>query len=246
MKQAILQLSCVRDLVDIVAGKIYYSDIMSQILKQIALCIENGKIDMDSPHPAEMSGEKGADELTEEALAEGALPQDILSKSLILGMSRVGEKFRNNEIYLPDVLMSARAMNAGMKHIKPYFIRGKVKYKGKIVLGTVAGDLHDIGKKIVGMFFAGGGWQVIDCGVDVSQEQYIQAVRDHQPKAIGMSALLTTTMINMENIAAAVRAEFPEIKILVGGAPVTQSFADRIGADIYSADPQGALDKLNL
>jgi len=232
--------------VEIIIGKIYYSDIMSQILQQIAKCIEKGKINLSSPHPPEMQGELGVDELTEQALSSGISAQDLLAESLILGMGRVGEKFRNNEIYLPDVLMAARAMSAAMTHLKPYFLRGNVKYKGKVVLGTVAGDLHDIGKKIVGMFFEGGGWQVIDCGVDVSQEQYLQAIREHQPKAIGMSALLTTTMINMENIAAAVKAEFPEVKILVGGAPVTQSFAERIGADIYSADPQGALDRLNI
>lgn len=217
----------------------------AQLLVRIAWCVEKGKIDLRSPHPAEMKGEEGADELTRKALATGAEAQEILSHALIPGMQAVGEKFRNNEIYLPDVLMSARAMGAAMEHLKPHFKAGDIQYRGKIVLGTVAGDLHDIGKKIVGMFFEGGGWEVIDCGVDVSEPQFLEAIQEFQPDAVGMSALLTTTMVNMEAIVQGLKAKFPKLLVIVGGAPVTDAFAGRIGADFYSPDPQGALEKLN-
>jgi 5-methyltetrahydrofolate--homocysteine methyltransferase len=136
-------------------------------------------------------------------------------------------------------------MTAAMSHIRPYFTLGNVRYRGKLVLGTVAGDLHDIGKKIVGMFFEGGGWRVIDCGVDVTEERFLAAIREHEPDAVGLSALLTTTMVNMESIVKGIRGAYPSVRIIIGGAPVTQSFADRIGADFYSPDPQGALDRLS-
>jgi len=217
----------------------------AQLLIRIAWCVEKGKIDLHSPHPADMKGEEGADELTHKALASGADAQDILSQALIPGMQAVGQKFRNNEIYLPDVLMSARAMGAAMEYLKPHFKTGDIQYRGKIVLGTVAGDLHDIGKKIVAMFFEGGGWEVIDCGVDVSEPQFQEAIQEFQPDAVGMSALLTTTMVNMEEIVRGLKTKFPKLLVIVGGAPVTDAFAARIGADFYSPDPQGALEKLN-
>ena len=218
---------------------------MDKILEKIALCVERGKVNISSPHPSEMQGEEGVDELTRRALDSGITAQDLLAQALITGMKRVGEKFRRNEIYLPDVLMAAKAMDSGMEHLKPFFQSGNLEYKGKIVLGTVAGDLHDIGKKIVGMFFEGGGWEVIDCGIDVSPEMFLSAITDHQPQAVGLSALLTTTMVNMAETAKAVKSMFPEVKVIVGGAPVTHDFAEKIGADIYSPDPQGALETLN-
>jgi 5-methyltetrahydrofolate--homocysteine methyltransferase len=217
----------------------------NELLAKIAECVERGKIDAKSPHPPDMQGLDGAHELTSQALGSGISAHDILSESLIVGMKEVGDRFRKNEIYLPDVLMAARAMNASMEHLKPFFISGNVQYKGAIVLGTVAGDLHDIGKKIVGMFFEGGGWEVIDCGVDVTESQFLEAISRHDPQAVGLSALLTTTMVNMEGIVNGIKARFPDIKIIVGGAPVTGSFAEKIGADYYSPDPQGALDSLN-
>jgi 5-methyltetrahydrofolate--homocysteine methyltransferase len=216
----------------------------TELLKEIAVCVERGKIDIDSPYPPDMRGSEGADELTARALEEGIGPREVLAQSLIEGMKVVGERFRNNEIYLPDVLMSARAMNAAMEHLKPYFSSGNVKYRGRIVIGTVAGDLHDIGKKIVGMFFEGGGWEVIDCGVDVSEPQFLESIEKHSPDAVGLSALLTTTMVHMEGIVKGIKDRYPDIKVIVGGAPVTGAFADKIGADGYSPDPQGALDQL--
>ena len=218
---------------------------MDNILEKIALCVEKGKVNISSPHPTEMQGEEGADELTRRALDSGIKAQYLLTRSLITGMKRVGEKFRCNEMYLPDVLMAAKAMGSGMEHLKPFFQSGNLEYKGKIVLGTVAGDLHDIGKKIVGMFFGGGGWEVIDYGIDVSHEMFLSAIKDHHPQAVGLSALLTTTMVNMAETTKAIKSMFPKVKVIVGGAPVTHDFAEKIGADIYSPDPQGALDTLN-
>lgn len=217
---------------------------MKDILHKIALCVERGKVDAVSPHPPEMRGKDGADEFTRKALAEGLAARQVLSEALIVGMQRVGEKFRDNRIFLPEVLMAARAMSAAMIHLRPHFLSGDVAHRGRIVLGTVAGDLHDIGKKIVGMFFEGGGWEVIDCGVDVSVGMFIKAIEDHKPDAVGMSALLTTTMVNMQAIAEGIKSRYPDLPVLVGGAPVSLDFARRIGADIYSPDPQGALEAL--
>jgi 5-methyltetrahydrofolate--homocysteine methyltransferase len=218
---------------------------MDKILEKIALCVEKGKINTSSPHPPEMQRQEGVDELTRMALDSGLTAQDVLSRSLIAGMKKVGEKFRRNQIYLPDVLMAARAMDSGMEHLKPFFISGNLEYKGKIVLGTVAGDLHDIGKKIVGMFFEGGGWEVIDCGIDVASDTFLVAIKDHQPRVVGLSALLTTTMVNMADTTKAIKSMYPNVRVIVGGAPVTHDFAEKIGADMYSPDPQGALDALN-
>lgn len=218
---------------------------MDGILSKIAVCIEKGKVDAKSPFPPELKGQDGADELTRMALDKGMAPEEILTEGLVRGMMKVGEKFRKGEIYLPDVLIAAKAMNAGMTHLKPHFLSGAVRHKGKVILGTVAGDLHDIGKNILGMFLEGSGWDVIDCGVDVSTDQFIQAIEEHQPDAVGLSALLTTTMGNMEKSVREIKSRFPRLKVMVGGAPVNQQFSDKIGADLTSPDPQGAVDFLN-
>ncbi|MBN1272396.1 MAG: cobalamin-dependent protein [Candidatus Aminicenantes bacterium] len=218
---------------------------MDDIIEQIALCIEKGKISAASNHPAEMKGQPGADELTKRALEKETEPGIVLKKGLIKGMEKVGRLFRNNEIFLPDVLMAAKAMTAAMEHLRPHFQSGKIRHQGIIVLGTVAGDLHDIGKKIVGMFFEGGGWDVIDLGVDVKSDMFLKTVEEYQPRAVGLSALLTTTMVNMEKITEAVKGRFPKVKVIVGGAPLTESFAAKIGADAYFPDPQGSLEYLD-
>jgi len=217
---------------------------MDDIVAKIALCVERGKVNAESRYPPELKGQDGADELTKQALDKNIRPGEILTSGLISGMQRVGEKFKRNEIYLPDVLVAAKAMNAAMEHLRPYFISGDVKHKGKVVLGTVSGDLHDIGKKIVAMFLEGSGWEVIDCGVDVSSRDFVEAVRENKPVAVGMSALLTTTMVHMEEAVKTIKSEFPEVKVLVGGAPVNADFARRIGADMTSAHPQEAVEYL--
>lgn len=215
------------------------------LLERIAHCVEKGKVNLQSLHPPDMKDLEGTDELVQLALKEGIPPAEILEVGLVAGMSQIGIKFQKNEIYLPDVLIAAKAMTAGMEHLKPYFLTGAIQHQGRIVLGTVAGDLHDIGKKIVAMIFEGGGWEVIDCGVDVSAEIFIGAIERHSPEAVGLSALLTTTMVSMEQITKEIKSKHPGVLVAIGGAPVTAAFAERIGADVYSPDPQGALDQLN-
>ncbi|MCX8011358.1 MAG: corrinoid protein [Ignavibacteria bacterium] len=218
---------------------------MEDILNQIAICVERGKVNLQSPHPPDMRGQEGADELTRKAIELGIKPADILNKGLMVGMNKIGIKFRENLVFVPDVLMSAKAMNAGMKHIKPFYDSGEVQHKGTIVMGTVMGDLHDIGKNIVAMIIGGGGWKIVDLGVDVSAEKFVNAVEQNNADAIGLSALLTTTMMNMEKIVREVKTKFPKVKALVGGAPLTNEFAMKINADFYSPEPQGALEYLN-
>lgn len=217
----------------------------TDILERIAICVEKGKVNLQSLHPADMKDQEGADELVRFALKEGIPPAEILGKGLVVGMGQVGEKFQRNEIYLPDVLIAARAMTAGMEHLKPYFLSGDIQHRGRIVMGTVAGDLHDIGKKIVAMIFEGGGWEVIDYGVDVSAGNFIEAIDRYSPQAVGLSALLTTTMVSMERITNEIKSVHPRVLVVIGGAPVTAEFAKRIGADMYSPDPQDALELLN-
>jgi 5-methyltetrahydrofolate--homocysteine methyltransferase len=217
---------------------------MNNILEKISVCVERGKVNADSRYPPDLRGQEGADELTRKALDRNIPPRKILTSGLISGMQTVGEKFRKNEIYLPDVLVAAKAMTAAMGHLKPYFISGDVQHKGRIIMGTVSGDLHDIGKKIVAMFLEGSGWEVIDYGVDVSSQDFIKAIKKHKPLAVGMSALLTTTMVHMEETVKSVKSKFPEVRVLVGGAPVTVAFAQKIGADMTSAHPQEAVDYL--
>jgi methanogenic corrinoid protein MtbC1 len=217
---------------------------MSDILSQIATCVERGKISAAAPFPPDMKGQDGADELTKLALLQGISPQELLSKGLVVGMFNVGEKFRLNKVFIPDVLMAAKAMYAGMKHLKPFFQSGQVKRRGTFVIGTVSGDLHDIGKNLVAMIVEGGGWEVVDLGVDVPIEKFIKVVEQHPGCSVGISTLLTTTMMNMEKTTKELSAKFPGIRVIVGGAPLSKEFADKIGAG-YSPDPQGAVSFLN-
>lgn len=218
---------------------------MDSLLAQIAEMVKRGKTDAQAAYPPELSGQPGVNELTREALTRGIAPNDVLTQGLVAGMKVVGDKFRAGEMFLPEVLMAARALNAGFEHLKPHFQSGAIKAKGTIVIGTVAGDLHDIGKKIVGLFFEGGGWKVIDIGVDVPAEKFLAAIEEYKPSAVGLSTLLTTTMASMGNIAREIKNRHPQLKVVVGGAPITDQFAHSIGADFYSPDPQGALDYLN-
>ena len=217
---------------------------MDPILQKLKHSIESGKIDKASPFPPDLKDQDGADELTKAALDSGITPDEILEDALIPAMEKVGEKFSCNEIFVPQMLMSAKAMSKSMAHLKPFFLSGETKRKGKFIIGTVAGDLHDIGKNLVSMMIEGGGWEVIDLGVDVGTEKFVQALSENPDAVIGLSALLTTTMVNMGKTVTTIKETYPEKKILVGGAPVTQEFCDKIGADFYSPDPQGAVNYL--
>ena len=218
---------------------------MENTLERIALCVEVGKINAKTPYPPAMKGEDGADELTLKALEQGYSPNDILTKGLIVGMNNIGVKFKENKVFVPQVLMSAKAMCGGMQHLKRYFNDGSVKRKGKLIIGTVKGDLHDIGKNLVCMMVEGNGYEIIDLGVDVTEEKFVDAVRENPDAFVGMSALLTTTMVNMESINTAIKTEFPQVKTFIGGAPVSSEFAKKIGADYYTEEPQRLVEILN-
>ena len=218
---------------------------MSTTLEQISNCIEFGKIDKNSPYPPDMKGQDGADELTRKAIEDGIEPNVILDEGLIPAMGVVGAKFSRNEIFVPQMLMSAKAMGAAMQHIRPFFQSGQATRKGVFVIGTVAGDLHDIGKNLVSMMVEGGGWEVIDLGVDVPTAKFAEAITEHPGCILGLSALLTTTMTNMGDTVKELKSSYPDTQILIGGAPVTVEFCEQIGANFYSPDPQGAVDYLN-
>ena len=218
---------------------------MSEILKQLSHCVEFGKIDKLSPYPPDLKGQDGADEITRKALEEGIKPGDILELALIPAMSVVGDKFSKKIIYVPQMLMAAKAMSSAMKHIKPFFQSGETKRRGKFIIGTVSGDLHDIGKNLVAMMIEGAGWEIIDLGVDVNSEKFLKTINDNPGAVIGLSALLTTTMENMKKTVEAIRGNFNGSNILVGGAPVTMDYCQKIKADFYSPDPQGAVNYLN-
>lgn len=215
------------------------------LIEQLAHCIEFGKINKVSPYPPELKGQDGADELTQMALAEGFSPDEILQKGFIEAMNRVGQKFSEHKIFVPQMLMSAKAMNTAMKHLRPYFQSGAISRKGKFVVGTVAGDLHDIGKNLVAMMVEGAGWEVIDLGVDVSHNRFIEEIEKNPGCYIGLSAMLTTTMINMEGIVKTIKEKYPTNVVCIGGAPVNQEFCRKINADFYSPDPQGLVTFLN-
>ena len=183
--------------------------------------------------------------LTREALDAGLGPEEILNQGMIVGMDAVGRDFRDGILFVPEVLIAARAMHAGMAILRPLLTEAESHSKGTVVLGTVRGDLHDIGKNLVGMMMEGAGFQVVDLGTDVPPETFVEAAKEHNAKIVGMSALLTTTMTEMPNVIAALKeAGLREaIKVMVGGAPVTQRFADEIGADGYAPNASAAVEK---
>lgn len=179
---------------------------------------------------------------TQEALNNGIEPGDILNHALIASMEEIGEKFRNGEIFLPEVIMAAKAMQAALDCLKPRLVETGVKPIGKIVIGTVKGDQHDIGKNLVGMMMMGAGIEVIDLGIDVSADKFVNAVKENQAQLVALSALLTTTMTQQRIIIEEFKKAGlrDKVKILIGGAPVTESFAKEIGADAYAADAGSA------
>jgi 5-methyltetrahydrofolate--homocysteine methyltransferase len=180
--------------------------------------------------------------LVQQALDAGAKPAKILNEGLLQGMGIIGEKFKKNEVYVPEVLIAARAMKAGMEILKPHLVAAGVQPLATAVIGTVKGDLHDIGKNLVGMMLEGAGFRVVDGGIDVSPEKFVELAKTNGAKVIGVSALLTTTMTNMKLVVDAVKESGVACKVMIGGAPVTQAFCDEIGASGYAPDAASAAD----
>ena len=202
------------------------------IIDDISTALQKGKV-------------KDVVSLIEQALNEGISAQDILDKGLLYGMSLLGARFKNNEVFVPEVLVAARALNKGTEALKPRLIEAGVKPIGKVVLCTVKGDLHDIGKNLVRMMLEGAGFEVIDLGVDIDENKIVDAVKEHKPQILCLSALLTTTMSQQGVVIEALKTAGlrDNVKIMVGGAPVTQSFCESIHADAYSQDAASAAEK---
>jgi 5-methyltetrahydrofolate--homocysteine methyltransferase len=207
---------------------------MTEIKKELQQAIIKGKRDAVEP-------------LIRKALADGLNPEEIMDAIMIPAMDVVGEQFSRNEIFLPEMMIAARAMNIGLGILRPMLIAKGVSGRGKVVIGTVKGDIHDVGKNIVSIVLQGAGYEVMDLGIDVPPEKFVEAINQHQPKFVLMSALITLTMSMMEETIkffqkSGVRGK---VKVGVGGAPLTQSFADRIGADFYGKDARAAVIKCN-
>ena len=212
-------------------------------LEEIATSVIIGRADVNSVLGE--PGTPGVRELTEQAIAEGTSVDDILQKGLLAGMAVVGERMRKDEIFIPEVLQSAQALQAGLALLKPLFAESGIRSKGKVVIGTVQGDVHGIGKALVGMVMEGAGFEVIDLGVDVPIDKFVAAVEAESPDLVAMSAMLTTTMPNMGRVIERLdEAKLrPRVRVMIGGAPVTQEFADQIRADIYAPDAISAIDR---
>ena len=200
--------------------------------------------DLKALADAVISGDQNtALEITKAALEEGTAAKDVLDNGLIAGMDIVGARFKKNEVYIPEVLISARAMKMAMEVLEPELVKAGVEPVGRLLIGTVQGDLHDIGKNLVSMLCEGSGFEIIDIGFNAEPEKFIEAIKEHQPKIVGMSAMLTTTMRAMGHTIKAIEEAGlrDQVKIMVGGAPVDKEFADRIGSDGYGSNaPSGS------
>jgi 5-methyltetrahydrofolate--homocysteine methyltransferase len=203
------------------------------ILKEISECLQRGDDEKVSA-------------LTRQAIKEKILPREILDKGLIGGMSIIGEQYKAHEIFLPQVLLAAKAMYAGVDVLKPLFIKEGMPTLGKVVIGSVQGDLHDIGKNLVGIMLKGAGFEVIDLGNNVSPDRFVETAKNEKAEVIGMSALLTTTMPVMQRTVDLLKEEklIGKIKTIIGGAPVSEEFAQKIGADAYGYDSANAVDQV--
>jgi 5-methyltetrahydrofolate--homocysteine methyltransferase len=201
---------------------------------------------LDKMQDALMAGKKAEVEaLVDQAVAAGMSARRILNEGLIVGMERLGVLFKNNEVFIPEVLVAARAMNAGLTKLEPLLIKEKVEPKGLVLIGTVKGDLHDIGKNLVAMMLKGAGYKIIDLGTDVPPERFAAAAREHGAQVVALSALLTTTMVQMKSIIQALQAAGISAPVIVGGAPLTQEYAAQIGARGYAPDAASAVDIVN-
>jgi len=201
---------------------------------------------LDKMQDALMAGKKAeVESLVDQAVAAGMSARRILNEGLIVGMERLGVLFKNNEVFIPEVLVAARAMNAGLTKLEPLLIKEKVEPKGLVLIGTVKGDLHDIGKNLVAMMLKGAGYKIVDLGTDVPAERFAAAAREHGAQVIALSALLTTTMVQMKSIIQALQAAGISAPVIVGGAPLTQEYAAQIGARGYAPDAASAVDIVN-
>ncbi len=199
--------------------------------------------DLKALADAVIKGDQGtAVKITETALAEGTAAKSVLEEGLIAGMNVIGGRFKRNEVYIPEVLIAARAMKMAMEVLEPELIKAGVEPVGKFMIGTVRGDLHDIGKNLVAMMLKGAGFEVIDLGIDVGPEKFVEKAKATGIQLIGMSTLLTTTMPSMEKTIKVLKEAGVSAKIMIGGAPVTQGYADKIGADGYAPDAASAVD----
>lgn len=218
-----------------------------KLLEQIAINVVQGRVEAeDEGFDEGFEGQPAVIELVKEAIAQGVNAGDILIKGLTASMEEVGKKFESGEYLIPDMLAAAEAVGEGMDILTPHLLKAGVESKGKFVIATVAGDLHDIGKNIVAIMLKGAGYEVIDLGVDVSTDKIISAVKESQAPFLGMSALLTTTMRNMEEVVTKLKEEGmrDQVKVCIGGAPTSQDFSDKIGADTHCVDAFAVLDWL--
>lgn len=202
-------------------------------------------IDKEKFHAALSRGNRDeVKKLTQEALDAGESAEAIMNEGIVPAMGSVGQRFKDGEIYIPEVLLAARAMHVGMEILKPILTQSVGAMKGKVIMGTVKGDLHDIGKNLVGMMLEGGGFEVVDLGIDVPPSKFVEAIEKHKAQVVGMSALLTTTMLEMKNTIVAIdKAGLrKQVKTIVGGAPVTDGFAKTIGADGFALNAREAVD----
>jgi 5-methyltetrahydrofolate--homocysteine methyltransferase len=198
---------------------------------------------LDQLQEALIAGKKNdVETLVDQALSLGLPTRRILDEGLIAGMERLGLMFKNNEVFIPEVLVAARAMNAGLAKLEPYLIKDKIEPKGFVVIGTVKGDLHDIGKNLVAMMLKGAGYKIIDLGADVAPDKFVDAARRNKADIVALSALLTTTMIQMKSVIQALQSSGLDVPVIVGGAPLTQDYAGEIGAKGFAPDAASAVD----
>ena len=215
------------------------------VVDQIKQAVINGKVDADSQYPPGSEGEPGVRELVQEALDSGKDVDVVLNQGLIEAMKIVGDKFDKHEYFVPEMLLSAEAMKAGMKLLEPHLSSAQQEQKGVVIIGTVKGDIHDIGKNLVSIMLEGAGFKVIDLGTDNSADEFLEQAREHPSAIVGLSALLTTTMQYMREVIQSLRENGMENKVLIGGAPVHQAFAEEIQADGYSKNATGAVSKVS-
>ena len=208
----------------------------SKLLETLSHAILTGYRDTRSPHQSELAGQPGVVELVNQALSSGIAVDTILQDGMVSGMEVVGNKFSNGEYFLPDLLMSAQAMKAGMQILEPLLKGANVRRRGKVIIGTVQGDIHDIGKNLVSVILEGGGFEILDLGVDVPAAKFVETAGKHPEAVVGMSALITTTRESMRATLEQIRGAGLSNKVIIGGAVVTRAYADEIGADGFTKD----------